>query len=344
MKLQIALATLLSTISQVRAQYDTSIPSPVCAKFKTIKMEGSAKFVDTDNSVEGGVITSSGQTAGDMTISVDLTGTAAVGSYPTQTSFRNISLDMSAICIITQDQSQTLSAPTCFWEANLGFCRSWRLRPKPFKPIERVKVSETLNGGGRRTRYLRESNNETFEEELVEATNVTEELIIDNPEIKNICPQLGCRIRTCRDQRNGGFTAHGTGPDKFEITGGTDGLFGAFGQFEGEFAFPTNSGFLTLIADGKECGAQHKNLGTSFSSPEECAVAATNEPGCGSSFMYSDNYGYAWGCRCCTHDGAAGGGANNNWDLYSFDPSGDINLDIDVDLEICYYEREHIFT
>ena len=30
----------------------------------------------------------------------------------------------------------------------------------------------------------------------------------------------------------GGFTAHGTGPDALEITGGSDGLFGAFGQLQ----------------------------------------------------------------------------------------------------------------
>lgn len=166
-----------------------------------------------------------------MTISIDLTGTAAVGSYPTQTTFRNISLDMSAICVITQDQSPIPTAPTCFWEADLGFCRSWILLDAA---IEKVRLADIVDGGGRRTQYLRESSKETFGEEFVEATKVTKELIIANPELENICPQLGCYIRLCRDQRNGGFTAHGTGPDKFEITGGTEGLFGAFGQFEGQ--------------------------------------------------------------------------------------------------------------
>merc|ERR1712110_982030 len=84
---------------------------------------------------------------------------------------------------------------------------------------------------------------------------------------------------------------------------------------------PTNNPTpaLILAADGKACGAQYTNLGTHFTSPNECAAAAAAVPGCGSSIMYSEPFGYAWGCRCCTPDGAAGGQDNNNWDLYSFD-------------------------
>lgn len=50
MKFQAASATLLSLFSTAAGQYDTTIPGPVCAKFKTIKVQGLGEFVDTDGS------------------------------------------------------------------------------------------------------------------------------------------------------------------------------------------------------------------------------------------------------------------------------------------------------
>jgi len=73
-----------------------------------------------------------------------------------------------------------------------------------------------------------------------------------------------------------------------------------------------------LIEQARGCGSQFRNLGTGYSSPEECAVAASEDPGCGSAIMFSPTYNYSWGCRCCSPDGGeTGGGYNTNWDLHS---------------------------
>lgn len=62
-----------------------------------------------------------------------------------------------------------------------------------------------------------------FSDEFAEATKSTE--------LKRaLCPNKFCWIPLYRDCRCGGFTAHGSGPDHLEITGGTYDLFGAFGQ------------------------------------------------------------------------------------------------------------------
>ena len=52
MKFQTASAIFLAMTSTVDAvvYYDTSIPTPVCAKFNTFRMEGIGEFVDTDGS------------------------------------------------------------------------------------------------------------------------------------------------------------------------------------------------------------------------------------------------------------------------------------------------------
>jgi len=53
------------------------------------------------------------------------------------------------------------------------------------------------------------------------------------------------------------------------------------------------------IKQGLACYGEH-NLGTSFSSPDQCAAAALENPDCsGHEIMWSTNYNYAWGCRCC---------------------------------------------
>jgi len=44
----------------------------------------------------------------------------------------------------------------------------------------------------------------------------------------------------------GKLFARGTGPNPYAITGGTDGLFGAFGQLDGSFNGPDSNGIVTL--------------------------------------------------------------------------------------------------
>merc|ERR1712029_604135 len=73
---------------------------------------------------------------------------------------------------------------------------------------------------------------------------------LDPALIDFLCPGQGsCYIpyRFCFDKREGGFTAHGTGSSDIKITGGTAGLFGAFGQIK-----TPDSGIsiLTVNADG----------------------------------------------------------------------------------------------
>ena len=52
MKFQTASAIFLAMTSAVDAivYYDTTIPTPVCAKFNTFRVEGIGEFVNTDNS------------------------------------------------------------------------------------------------------------------------------------------------------------------------------------------------------------------------------------------------------------------------------------------------------
>ena len=148
------------------------------------------------------------------------------------------------------------TAPTCFYEAQLGFCRRYYyVIGVPIKlelvPREKVidvgpilekyeqELGQELNGG-RRTQQLRRAQKDTaFEvedvrddkEKMVEAVLVTDELYEANPELMEmICPKKYCWIPYCIDTRSGGFTAHGTGNQDLKITGGTGGLFGAFGQ------------------------------------------------------------------------------------------------------------------
>ena len=58
-----------------------------------------------------------------------------------------------------------------------------------------------------------------------------------------------------------------------------------------------------LIHPDAECGTQRENLGTHFANPHECMAAAMSTPGCGRAVMWSIEYNWAWGCRCCTEGG-----------------------------------------
>merc|ERR1712174_160019 len=70
-------------------------------------------------------------------------------------------------------------------------------------------------------------------DEVIEAVQITKEFSDLNPDLVDIvCPNLFCWIPFYRECRSGGFTAHGSGPDNLEISGGTYDFFGAFGQIE----------------------------------------------------------------------------------------------------------------
>ena len=80
---------------------------------------------------------------------------------------------------------------------------------------------------------------------------------------------------------------------------------------------------VALVAAGRGCGEQVKNLGTTFSTPYLCGEAAAADASCGSTFMYpkgSHARGTprwaTWGCRCCVGNGE-GGNANSNWNVYA---------------------------
>jgi len=70
----------------------------------------------------------------------------------------------------------------------------------------------------------------------------------------------------------------------------------------------------TLLYENASCEGsdQGTNLGTP-ASVDECAASAA-AAGC-DMFMFSESYGYAWGCRCC----AAKTQYHNNWSIYSVD-------------------------
>mmetsp|Transcript_8031 Transcript_8031/g.21476 ORF Transcript_8031/g.21476 Transcript_8031/m.21476 type:complete len:451 (+) Transcript_8031:84-1436(+) len=76
----------------------------------------------------------------------------------------------------------------------------------------------------------------------------------------------------------------------------------------------SESTHATLLYENASCegGDQGTNLGTP-ASVDECAASAA-AAGC-DMFMFSESYGYAWGCRCC----AAKTQYHNNWSIYSID-------------------------
>lgn len=203
-----------------------------------------------------------------MSISFSLTGVNAFGQYPNQSVFKQISLDMNAVCVVKRDQPVVpADAPVCLYEAEMSFCRNYIAFPIDIE-FKRVNVDEVVdvesilkkNGlaGGRRMqsslrgkseadiaatevevematndRQLQKREGTLFGDQMIEAVEVTKEVYsLDPPLIELLCPQLGCLIplKFCLDKREGGFTAHGTGSSDIKITGGTAGLFGAFGQ------------------------------------------------------------------------------------------------------------------
>ena len=70
----------------------------------------------------------------------------------------------------------------------------------------------------------------------------------------------------------------------------------------------------TLLYENASCEGSDQGayLGTP-ASVDECAVSAA-AAGC-DMFMFSESYGYAWGCRCCS----AKTQYHNNWSIYSVD-------------------------
>jgi hypothetical protein len=112
--------------------------------------------------------------------------TPAVTPIPDQGIFTDIDFQYKSICVVTKDQTPPSlpSAPTCFYEFELQFC----------------KVD---SAGGK----------------------------------------YGCR--------EGGFTAHGSGPENLKITGGRDGFFGAFGQI----VTPTSFDIGTVSPNGDLIGS-----------------------------------------------------------------------------------------
>lgn len=247
MKFQTASAIFLSLASAVVGQYDTLIPGPVCARFKQFELTGIGEFVDTDGN---GALSQ-----GDLSISADgITGTTASGKYPNQQYFRNLNIDMNAVCVATTDIP---SAPVCFYEAEFSFCRSYLIIRDDIR-VERVAAGKTIQNfdelvmdfekdkkpsGLRRTQDERVIGNKPGTGEfrpdddsrMIEAVSVDQLYEGNEALFKAICPSLSCYIPYrffCFDTQSGGFTAHGSGDQNIKITGGTGGFFGAFGQIK----------------------------------------------------------------------------------------------------------------
>ena len=84
----------------------------------------------------------------------------------------------------------------------------------------------------------------------------------------------------------------------------------------------SESTHATLLYENASCEGsdQGTNLGTP-ASVDECAASAA-AAGC-DMFMFSESYGYSWGCRCC----AAKTQYHNNWSIYSVDSKNTLRTD-----------------
>jgi len=258
------MASSSSSISSKSSKsgYAYTIPKPICAKFEEMNVAGTGEYVNTDGD------SISPPTTGDMSITFSLTGVTG-GSYPTQTHWREIDLEMNAVCVVKEDQPpfgdphDPGSAPVCFYEAQMSFCRPWFTFPPGLTPVkiprDRVVDIEALlskeqTDPGRRTQSavrggdkaviaeVAESKPEdpqlqknVFEEvetkqDDVEAVLVNQSLIDEDRDLFEPLKGKYVPYNKCFGKRKGGFTAHGTGSQNIRITGGTGGLFGAFGQ------------------------------------------------------------------------------------------------------------------
>lgn len=249
MKFQILSFILFFALSGVQAlQYDSNINGPVCARFREIMMNGNPVTADT---VAGFFA------PGDMSIATDYYGSIFY-DYP----FFNVQVNMDSICVATNDPSAP--APTCFYEVEMSFCRGyWFIQQtyEEFKPVKvkrsavitEIEYDRTVEGlfGNRRklqTNSLRgnsiqyDGTKPLIIDDYDLAIQVTDNMIGFDENSKKLFDVLCYRRKLCYipwrrwDCRKGGWTAHGSGPDPIEVTGGTDDFFGAFGQFE----TPTN--------------------------------------------------------------------------------------------------------
>ena len=61
------------------------------------------------------------------------------------------------------------------------------------------------------------------------------------------------------------------------------------------------------------------DLGTGYSTQHECLAAALELEECGRAVMWSTEYNYNWGCRCCAPGGTAGGNSHTLWAVWGLD-------------------------
>merc|ERR1712232_769470 len=80
-----------------------------------------------------------------------------------------------------------------------------------------------------------------------------------------------------------------------------------------------------LVTPDKGCTYQSENLGTSYSTPEQCMAVAKAESGCtGNEIMWSNSYNKLWGCRCCSKHptcppASSRYHSNSKWDVYKYE-------------------------
>ena len=89
---------------------------------------------------------------------------------------------------------------------------------------------------------------------------------------------------------------------------------------------------VQLLHPQQKCAYQGANLGTRFSTVDECISAADKHASCGDTAMFgvmwSSQFNEAWGCRCCRAGGPADteralamsnpavGEAHRSWDVW----------------------------
>jgi hypothetical protein len=165
--------------------------------------------------------------AGDLSIAAFGANSYKPASFPTYTSrFRINDLEMQAICTV---RTNGFSAPECRLEFNLHLCNRARVLALPdrleaeFKAEQFVPVPQpTSTVRGAKAVPELDSKEDT-------------KLKVDERFQDIAVLYAYSRICAANTVLNGRFTAIGTGPASYPITGGTGDFFGAFGFVDAVF-------------------------------------------------------------------------------------------------------------
>lgn len=98
-----------------------------------------------------------------------------------------------------------------------------------------------------------------------------------------------------------------------------------------------------LLLSKRNCGQQAKNLGTSFSTVEACALVAAQDAACGEAIMYPIDDLWSdrrFGCRCCSPGEATTGRKARRYNVYTIVPVSPKPGAPAVSSEVLYQGRE----